>query len=247
MLSNFFNFHLFFLTTLKMLNRRVHFGGEEIKLRTPESDETSSALHEIPKTRIPLPVFPATRMPRISTNFPRLTYERLVPIKLSHFIVSDYKKPEVHYHDGSLSPKKSILCTNKNVHVESSMIVTNSPKKKFANPIKVGEQTVENTLKLDDSDLHESCHQVKNAQEKKDNTKETLGRSMRHRRSVSPDIFGDKQFLVENNLFTFKSRSNIYYPTSAGKSRERVSKSVETDRTRAKSSIPGNLFIFHRN
>lgn len=42
--------------------RRVHFGGEIVKLRTPDSDDTESGETTL-KTKIPLPVSPVTKMP----------------------------------------------------------------------------------------------------------------------------------------------------------------------------------------
>ena len=49
--------------------RRVHFGGEIVKLRTPDSDDTES-IEITPKTRIPLPVSPATKMPEMMRKRP---------------------------------------------------------------------------------------------------------------------------------------------------------------------------------
>ncbi|XP_076231349.1 uncharacterized protein LOC143177360 [Calliopsis andreniformis] len=96
--------------------RRVHFGGEIVKLRTPDSDEIES-LEAVPKTRIPVPVSPATKMPvtrpRPSSQpcSPRRKPEKL---KRASRSVSSSPKREVYTHNAELSPKKSILSRTSN-------------------------------------------------------------------------------------------------------------------------------------
>lgn len=91
--------------------RRVHFGGEVVKLRTPDSDETES-LEAVPKTRIPVPVSPATKMP---VTRPRPSSQPCSPrrepgkLKRASRSVSSSPKREVYTHNAELSPKKSIL------------------------------------------------------------------------------------------------------------------------------------------
>lgn len=91
--------------------RRVHFGGEIVKLRTPDSDETES-IEAAPKTRIPVPVSPATKMPKTRR---RPSSQPCSPQRDSGKMgrparsVSSSPKREVYTHNAQLSPKKSIL------------------------------------------------------------------------------------------------------------------------------------------
>ena len=90
--------------------RRVHFGGEIVKLRTPDSDDTES-VEAVPKTRIPLPVSPATKMPtrpRPSSQPCSPRKELGKPRRTSRSVSSSPKK-EKYTHNAELSPKKSIL------------------------------------------------------------------------------------------------------------------------------------------
>ncbi|KAG7203790.1 hypothetical protein KM043_013810 [Ampulex compressa] len=93
--------------------RRVHFGGEIVKLRTPDSDETES-LELNRKTRIPLPVSPATKMPaerprrRPSSQPCSPLRESRRPRRVSRSVSSSPKR-EVYTHNAELSPKKGIL------------------------------------------------------------------------------------------------------------------------------------------
>ncbi|KAI4476320.1 hypothetical protein M0804_013688 [Polistes exclamans] len=95
--------------------RRVHFGGEIVKLRTPDSDDTESVLVVSSKTRIPLPVSPATKMPSErprrrsisqpnSPHFARRNNDRRMSRSLSNS-----PKREFYTHNADLSPKKGIL------------------------------------------------------------------------------------------------------------------------------------------
>ncbi|OAD61435.1 hypothetical protein WN48_10137, partial [Eufriesea mexicana] len=91
--------------------RRVHFGGEIVKLRTPDSDDTES-VEVTPKTRIPLPVSPVTKMPNTR---PRPSSQPCSPHRdsgkprIMSRSVSSSPKREVYTHNAELSPKKSIL------------------------------------------------------------------------------------------------------------------------------------------
>lgn len=92
--------------------RRVHFGGEIVKLRTPDSDETESIEIAAPKTRIPLPVSPATKMPerigRRPWSQPCSPHaEKRVSKRASRSASSSPKRE--YTHNAQLSPKKSIL------------------------------------------------------------------------------------------------------------------------------------------
>lgn len=88
--------------------RRVHFGGEIVKLRTPDSDD--SQLVPV-NSRIPLPISPVTKMPTYrpsrSVSHPCSPSSRCqVPKRVRSFSAS----PKRNYiHDGSLNPGKSIL------------------------------------------------------------------------------------------------------------------------------------------
>ncbi|XP_044576396.1 uncharacterized protein LOC123259773 isoform X2 [Cotesia glomerata] len=88
--------------------RRVHFGGEIVKLRTPDSDDSQL----VPlSSRIPLPISPVTKMPSYrpsrSVSHPCSPSSRCqVPKRSRSFSAS----PKRNYiHDGSLNPGKSIL------------------------------------------------------------------------------------------------------------------------------------------
>lgn len=93
--------------------RRVRFGGEIVKLRTPDSDETES-IEITPKTRIPLPVSPATKMPE-TTNRRRPSSQPCSPHvgekrRSRRVSRSASNSPKREYtHNAQLSPKKSIL------------------------------------------------------------------------------------------------------------------------------------------
>lgn len=92
--------------------RRVRFGGEIVKLRTPDSDETES-IETTSKTRIPLPVSPATKMPETTRRRPSSqpcsphTVKR--GSRRASRSASSSPKRETYTHNAQLSPKKSIL------------------------------------------------------------------------------------------------------------------------------------------
>lgn len=92
--------------------RRVHFGGEIVKLRTPDSDETES-IEIAPKTRIPLPVSPATKMPdrirRRPSSQPCSPHAEKRKSKRASRSASSSPKRDAYTHNAQLSPKKSIL------------------------------------------------------------------------------------------------------------------------------------------
>ncbi|XP_020295110.1 uncharacterized protein LOC109860437 isoform X2 [Pseudomyrmex gracilis] len=100
------------LENKRKTSRRVHFGGEIVKLRTPDSDETESIEVDTPKTRIPLPVSPATKMPETMRRRPSSQpcsphAEKRCPKRASR---SASNSPKREYtHNAQLSPKKSIL------------------------------------------------------------------------------------------------------------------------------------------
>lgn len=105
--------------------RRVHFGGEIVKLRTPDSDETESIDATAPKTRIPLPVSPATRMPgspprRRPSSQPCSPHVEKRGWRRASRSASSSPKRE-YTHNAQLSPKKSIL-----TRTGSPVIVINS-------------------------------------------------------------------------------------------------------------------------
>ncbi|XP_011344178.2 uncharacterized protein LOC105283262 isoform X2 [Ooceraea biroi] len=92
--------------------RRVHFGGEIVKLRTPDSDETES-IERTSKTRIPLPVSPVTKMPETTRKRPSSQpcsphMEKRGSRRASRSASSSPKR-ETYTHNAQLSPKKSIL------------------------------------------------------------------------------------------------------------------------------------------
>lgn len=87
--------------------RRVHFGGEIVKLRTPDSDD-SDVIHQ---TKIPLPITPVTKMPfhksRVSSIY-KINKHSKNNQRRSRSASSSPKR-QYYIHDASLSPKKSIL------------------------------------------------------------------------------------------------------------------------------------------
>ncbi|KAK0181280.1 hypothetical protein PV327_003573 [Microctonus hyperodae] len=98
--------------------RRVHFGGEIIKLRTPDSDDSEVTHVEVPQTRIPLPIAPVTKMvlnrstrsrSRSNPSSPNSPKSKVARRSRS---VSNSPKRDFYIHDGNLSPKKSILIKN---------------------------------------------------------------------------------------------------------------------------------------
>lgn len=111
--------------------RRVHFGGEIVKLRTPDSDDTES-VEVTPKTRIPLPVSPVTKMPNTRprpSSQPCSPHREPGKHRITSRSVSSSPKREVYTHNAELSPKKSIL-TRTNSPLFSSKTVEQSKKKK---------------------------------------------------------------------------------------------------------------------
>ncbi|XP_057328768.1 uncharacterized protein LOC130669739 [Microplitis mediator] len=92
--------------------RRVHFGGEIVKLRTPDSDDSQMIQSDAPITRIPLPISPVTKMPSYrpprSVSHPCSPSSRCQVPKRSRSVSASPKR-EYYVHDGSLNPKKSIL------------------------------------------------------------------------------------------------------------------------------------------
>ncbi|XP_034942681.1 uncharacterized protein [Chelonus insularis] len=105
--------------------RRVHFGGEIIKLRTPDSDDSEIIQVQVPQTKIPLPVSPVTKMPLYrpgksqshpcSPNLPR----RHIPKRSRS--VSNSPKREIYVYDGSLNPKKGILMKTSSTFVNQTI------------------------------------------------------------------------------------------------------------------------------
>ncbi|XP_060819750.1 uncharacterized protein LOC132909151 isoform X2 [Bombus pascuorum] len=111
--------------------RRVHFGGEIVKLRTPDSDDTES-LESTPKTKIPLPVSPVTKMlitrPRPSSQPCSPHRESGKPRRASRSVSSSPKR-EMYTYNADLSPKKSIL-TRTNSPLLSGVKAVEQLKKK---------------------------------------------------------------------------------------------------------------------
>lgn len=126
--------------------RRVHFGGEIVKLRTPDSDETES-IDITPKTRIPLPVSPATKMPetarRRPSSQPCSPHAEKRGSKRASRSASSSPKRE-YTHNAQLSPKKSIL-----TRTNSPLIIVNSATEETKSAKKVrrsGEPIPENEV-----------------------------------------------------------------------------------------------------
>lgn len=115
--------------------RRVHFGGEIVKLRTPDSDDTESGETTL-KTKIPLPVSPVTKMP---INRPRPSSQPCSPhreprkYRRTSRSVSNSPKREIYTHNAELSPKKSILTRTSSPFLFSNNAVDETRKKKSIN------------------------------------------------------------------------------------------------------------------
>ncbi|XP_015126438.1 uncharacterized protein LOC107048003 [Diachasma alloeum] len=98
--------------------RRVHFGGEIVKMRTPDSDDSEALQIEVKKTKIPLPIAPVTKLPLHLTKplsnpgSPNLSMSNKISRRSRSASISP--KREFYVHDGSLSPKKGILTKNNN-------------------------------------------------------------------------------------------------------------------------------------
>ncbi|XP_034195468.2 uncharacterized protein LOC117611587 isoform X1 [Osmia lignaria lignaria] len=192
--------------------RRVHFGGEIVKLRTPDSDETES-IETIPKTRIPVPVSPATKMPNAR---PRPSSQPCSPRREAGKTnrpsrsVSSSPKRDVYTHNAELSPKKSILArTNSPVSMKKS--AEQSRKKKNTKNGKQNPETNEERIAISgkpEEAKREDVILVQNAQssndqnsvivvkeyENKDNNKaERIEEEVREER-----ILEDKRVTVEN-------------------------------------------------
>ncbi|KAL6256824.1 hypothetical protein P5V15_011763, partial [Pogonomyrmex californicus] len=120
--------------------RRVHFGGEIVKLRTPDSDETES-IEITPKTRIPLPVSPATKMPETTRRRPSSQpcsphVEKRRSKRTSRSASSSPKRE--YMHNAQLSPKKSIL-----TRTSGPLIIINSTEEtRNAKKVRKSEETI---------------------------------------------------------------------------------------------------------
>ncbi|XP_048262797.1 uncharacterized protein LOC100644438 isoform X2 [Bombus terrestris] len=112
--------------------RRVHFGGEIVKLRTPDSDDTES-LESTPKTKIPLPVSPVTKMPitrpRPSSQPCSPHRESGKPRRASRSVSSSPKR-EMYTYNADLSPKKSILTRTNSPLLSGAKALEQLKKKK---------------------------------------------------------------------------------------------------------------------
>uniref|UniRef100_A0A0C9PL93 Xkr4 protein n=1 Tax=Fopius arisanus TaxID=64838 RepID=A0A0C9PL93_9HYME len=96
--------------------RRVHFGGEIVKMRTPDSDDSEVLQSEVKKTKIPLPIAPVTKLPlhltKSSSNPSSPNLPRSDKASRRSRSASISPKREFYVHDGTLSPKKGILTKN---------------------------------------------------------------------------------------------------------------------------------------
>lgn len=130
--------------------RRVHFGGEIVKLRTPDSDETESAIETTSKTRIPLPVSPATKMPETTRKRPSSQpcsphIEKRGSRRASRSASSSPKR-EAYTHNAQLSPKKSILTKSGSpiIVIDHASEETKSARRNSAKERRSSKATVEN-------------------------------------------------------------------------------------------------------
>ncbi|XP_014468480.1 PREDICTED: uncharacterized protein LOC106741218 [Dinoponera quadriceps] len=130
-------------------SRRVHFGGEIVKLRTPDSDETESIEIAAPKTRIPLPVSPATKMPERPQrpwSQPCSPHAEKRGSKRTSRSASSSPKREAYTHNAQLSPKKSILART----ASGPIIVVDPATEETKSPSPQERRNSENVLSEDE-------------------------------------------------------------------------------------------------
>ncbi|XP_053595790.1 uncharacterized protein LOC103575564 isoform X1 [Microplitis demolitor] len=182
--------------------RRVHFGGEIVKLRTPDSDDSQMIQSDVPVTRIPLPISPVTKMPSYrpprSLSHPCTPSSRCQVPKRSRSVSASPKRG-YYVHDGSLNPKKSILMKT------SAKIKDNSNN----NNINNNNSNNNNNNKLNNVD---GIFGIKESD-----------------RSWSFEVFEsieDKTVKKESNLFVEKRKKKV--KTSASKSAVRIKSSEES-------------------
>lgn len=80
-------------------------------MRTPESEDSDSFVSkDYPQSRIPLPLSPATKIPRYRKSLMNLNTCDDFIWKSFVSSLNGSRKSETHIHDSSLNPKKGILC-----------------------------------------------------------------------------------------------------------------------------------------
>ncbi|XP_025270604.1 uncharacterized protein LOC105251443 isoform X2 [Camponotus floridanus] len=147
--------------------RRVRFGGEIVKLRTPDSDETES-IDITPKTRIPLPVSPATKMPETTRRRPSSqpcsphAGEKRRSKRVSRSASSSPKRE--YTHNAQLSPKKSIL-----TRTDSPLIIID-PVTEEAKRIKKDKKSDEVSENKDSFKVNGSSKEINEIPKKEDIT-----------------------------------------------------------------------------
>ncbi|XP_072762296.1 uncharacterized protein [Anoplolepis gracilipes] len=135
--------------------RRVRFGGEIVKLRTPDSDETES-IEITPKTRIPLPVSPATKMPE-TTSRRRPSSQPCSPHagekrRSRRVSRSASSSPKREYtHNAQLSPKKSILTRTDGPLIIVDPITEEANNKRIKKDRRSDEAVSEDFFKVNDN------------------------------------------------------------------------------------------------
>lgn len=151
-------------------SRRVHFGGEIVKLRTPDSDETES-IEISPKTRIPLPVSPATKMPetrRRPSSQPCSPHAEKRGSKRASRSASSSPKRE-YTHNAQLSPKKSILTRTSgpliviNPATEETKNAKKSRRSGEANPENETPRVISNSQEINETSKKEEITLVQSA------------------------------------------------------------------------------------
>ncbi|XP_029678629.1 uncharacterized protein LOC115244815 isoform X3 [Formica exsecta] len=229
--------------------RRVRFGGEIVKLRTPDSDETES-IEITPKTRIPLPVSPATKMPE-TTNRRRPSSQPCSPHagekrRSRRVSRSASSSPKREYtHNAQLSPKKSIL-----TRTDGPLIIdpVTEEIKKVKKDKRNGEAVSEDK---DSFKVNDSLKEINETSRKEDNTLDqtTLGAANKEEKPMKNNE--NNRAKDENNIskvaqvaiavpknVSSKGEQAILEDNHAGMIDESVS---ETTSRREKNSSPTKL------
>ncbi|XP_011500447.1 PREDICTED: uncharacterized protein LOC105364258 [Ceratosolen solmsi marchali] len=216
--------------------RRVHFGGEVVKLRTPDSEDAESVVSEASErsapTRIPLPVSPATRMPfgrrARSSSQPSLTR---VCSPLRRRSASSSPRRESHTHDASLSPKKSILAKSSEFGELQSSDTLEAQKMRTASPR--ASQRDSSIAVLSPRGLISAGEGLKPESEPSFCVYEEPGESFvqlhfkNHRSSVLGDICGIEEERIKGNVdYVFGDRSGYNFDEKMLKDQENFIRSM---------------------
>lgn len=198
--------------------RRVHFGGEVVKLRTPDSDDAVLSVKETQKTRIPLPISPATRMPKSDLK-PKASSQPNSPIHKRflkpHRSHSSSPRREVYVHNANLSPKKGILTrTNSPIFFSDPLDSSRgfrrktSARKGRTDSIEMlAQKQLEKNFQLDEAKAFHVCPETEDGKIENDMFQETPSSPKNGSPKKKPVISNDS-FIAEASRFTERNRSS---------------------------------------